>query len=103
VTVKLEIVEQQAVVSVVDHGPGLAPAEQLHIWELFHRAPGIEVQSGSSKVSESLGLGLYICKQLVELHPGGRVGVESSVGQGSTFWFTLPLAGPAPGRSGAAL
>jgi PAS domain S-box-containing protein len=103
VTVKLEIVEQQAVLSVVDHGPGLAPAEQHHIWELFHRAPGIEVQPGSSKVSDSLGLGLHICKQLVELHPGGSVGVESSVGHGSTFWFTLPLAGPAPGRSGAAL
>jgi signal transduction histidine kinase len=91
VTVKLEVVEQQAVVSVVDHGPGLTPAEQRHIWELFHRVPGIEVLSGSSRVSESLGLGLHICKQLVELHPCGRVGVESTVGVGSTFWFRLPL------------
>jgi PAS domain S-box-containing protein len=92
VTVKLEVVEHQAVVSVVDHGPGLAPAEQSHVWELFHRVPGIEVQPGSSKVSGSLGLGLHICKQVVELHPGGHVGVESTVGAGSTFWFQLPLA-----------
>jgi signal transduction histidine kinase len=92
VTVKLEVVEQQAVVSVADHGPGLAPAEQSHVWDLFHRVPGVEVQPGSSKVGGSLGLGLHICKQLVELHPGGRVGVESTVGAGSTFWFRLPLA-----------
>jgi PAS domain S-box-containing protein len=92
VTVRLEIIDQQARVSVVDHGPGLEPAEQRQIWELFHRAPGVEAQPGSGKVSGNLGLGLYICKQLVELHPGGRVGVESAVDQGSTFWFSLPLA-----------
>jgi PAS domain S-box-containing protein len=92
VTVKLEVVENQAVVRVADHGPGLSLKEQSRIWELFHRAPGIEVQSGSSEASGSLGLGLHICKQLVELHPGGSVGVESWVGKGSTFWFRLPAA-----------
>jgi signal transduction histidine kinase len=73
--------------------------EQSRIWELFHRAPGIEVQPGSSQASGSLGLGLHICKQLVELHPGGSVGVESEVGEGSTFWFRLPVVRTAPGAS----
>jgi PAS domain S-box-containing protein len=91
VTVRLEVVESQVVVSVTDHGPGLPQEEQSHIWELFHRVPGIEIQSWSGESSGSLGLGLHICKQLIELHPGGSVGVESIVGGGSTFWFRLPL------------
>jgi PAS domain S-box-containing protein len=91
VTVRLDTVEDQAVVSVADHGPGIPVEEQSRIWELFHRVPGIELQYESGESSGSLGLGLHICKQLVELHPGGSVGVESAVGKGSTFWFRLPL------------
>jgi signal transduction histidine kinase len=90
--VGLEVTAGLAVVSVRDHGPGLPWEEQVRVWELFHRAPGVEVQSGADG---SLGMGLHICKRLVELHPGGRVGVESAVGEGSAFWFRLPLA-PAP-------
>jgi signal transduction histidine kinase len=91
VTVRLEVVEQQAVVRVTDHGPGLPPEEQSRIWEMYHRVPGIAVQSGSGGASGSLGLGLHICKQLIERHPGGHIGVDSAVGAGSTFWFRLPL------------
>jgi signal transduction histidine kinase len=78
-------------VSVVDEGPGLSAAARAHLWERYHRVEGIAVRSGSGI---GLGLGLPISKGIVEGH-GGRVGVESAPGHGSTFWFTLPLA-PAP-------
>lgn len=78
--------EQQVRVWVRDEGPGLPPEEQQLIWERFHRARGIEVQSGTGI---GLGLGLHICRTIIERHQG-QVGVESLPGQGSTFWFTLP-------------
>jgi PAS domain S-box-containing protein len=93
VHVVLELDADAAIVSVRDKGRGL-PAEELQqVWELFHRAPGIELQS-STGGSGSLGLGLYISKRIVKLHHG-QVGVESEEGRGSTFWFRLPLAADA--------
>ena len=91
----LEVESGQARVWVRDQGPGIAPQEQAHIWERFHQVAGIEIQSGSGV---GLGLGLYISKTIIERHHG-QVGVESVRGQGSTFWFTVPLAlpGQAPG------
>jgi PAS domain S-box-containing protein len=82
-------------VSVRDHGPGLPPEEQVRVWELCHRAPGVNVQSDLGLQGSSLGLGLHICKRIVELHPRGQVGIACAVGEGSTFWFQLPLASPA--------
>ncbi|MGZ3668222.1 MAG: sensor histidine kinase, partial [Ktedonobacterales bacterium] len=78
----------EAHVSVRDEGPGLPPDEQRRIWERFHRAKGIEVKQGGGV---GLGLGLHISKTIIDRH-GGRVGVMSAPGRGSTFWFALPLA-----------
>ncbi len=88
VTVGTSLEGTYARVWVRDQGPGLPTAEQGHIWECFYRAPGVQVQRGSSM---GLGIGLYLCREIIQDHHGA-VGVESAPGQGSTFWFTLPLA-----------
>ncbi len=92
VEVGLQVRDRQAQLWVRDAGPGLPPQEQEQIWERFHRAQGIEVQSGTGV---GLGLGLHICRTIIEQHQG-QVGVQSAPGQGSTFWFSLPLATQQP-------
>ena len=88
IEVFLAIEGQLARASVHDEGPGLSPAEQQAIWERFYQVERIKVRSGSGV---GLGLGLHICQTIIEQHQG-QVGVQSSPGEGSTFWFTLPLA-----------
>jgi PAS domain S-box-containing protein len=90
ITTRLEVYGDKAIVSVQDEGPGLPWEEQSRVWEMFHRAPGVAVQSATAGAG-SLGLGLHVCKQIIELHHG-RVGVESVEGHGATFWFSLSLA-----------
>ncbi|MGH2494498.1 MAG: PAS domain-containing sensor histidine kinase [Ktedonobacteraceae bacterium] len=75
-------------ISVRDHGPGLSPVEQERVWERFYRVEGIKRQRGFGL---GLGLGLHICQAIIKQHEG-EVGVESTEGEGSTFWFTLPIA-----------
>lgn len=71
-------------VSVQDYGMGVPEADQPHLFERFFRASG----PGAHKYP-GLGLGLYISAEIVKRH-GGRIWVESQVGRGSTFHFTLP-------------
>jgi signal transduction histidine kinase len=70
-------------VSVSDSGPGIAPEDQARIFEEFQQA------AAGKEQREGTGLGLALSKRLVELH-GGHIWVESELGKGSTFVFTLP-------------
>ncbi|UOE50939.1 PAS domain-containing protein [Mucilaginibacter sp. SMC90] len=71
-------------ITVTDQGPGIPADQTSHIFERYYQAD----RSGGEL--SGLGLGLYICAEIIEKH-GGEIGVESTVGQGSSFWFTLPL------------
>jgi CheY-like chemotaxis protein len=73
-------------VTVSDTGRGIAADQQELIFKRLHQVNASEVPAASRS---GLGLGLYICRELVELH-GGRIWVESQPGQGSAFKFTLP-------------
>jgi signal transduction histidine kinase len=74
----------EVVIAVTDQGIGITPEDLPHIFDRFYRV-------GRVRKAEGTGLGLYIVKRLVEAH-GGRIWVESEVGNGSTFFFTLPIA-----------
>ena len=74
--------------AVVDRGVGIPAAERMHIFDRFYRA------SNAQGITDTgMGLGLYICRRIVEEH-GGRIWVEPTPGGGSTFTVALPLAPP---------
>ncbi|MCO5950937.1 PAS domain-containing sensor histidine kinase [Mucilaginibacter flavidus] len=75
---------EMAKIAVRDTGPGIAPEKITHLFDRYYRAESSGFQNSG------LGLGLYICSEIIKRH-GGDIGVESELGKGSTFWFTLPL------------
>ena len=85
ITVTAAREDDRAHVSVRDTGVGIAVADRDRIFEEFRQA-----REGSSATAEGTGLGLSLTKALVELHHG-RIWLESELGRGSTFNFTLPL------------
>jgi len=88
VHVSLQSTGEVVRVEVTDHGPGIAAEHHPKIFEKFG-----QLDTNVRQSIPSSGLGLYFCKLAVEAH-GGHIGVDSDVGQGSTFWFELPLRGP---------
>jgi len=86
VTVSAREEKSEIAVEVKDTGIGIAPEDQVHLFEKFYR-----VSSEETSDIKGTGLGLAIVKSIVEGH-GGRVWVESEPSQGSTFGFTLPIA-----------
>lgn len=86
IRVTAKTTESELVVCVKDKGIGISEEDQSRLFQPFHRA------ADASKIdAQGSGLGLVVCRRIVEAH-GGRLWVESSPGKGSTFFFTMPLA-----------
>ncbi|MGB4400539.1 MAG: ATP-binding protein [Daejeonella sp.] len=85
-TIKLSFTSQNGIakVSVQDFGIGISPEKLPHLFDRYYRVDPSGIQFSG------LGLGLYISSEIIERH-GGKMGVDSVIGQGSTFWFTLPI------------
>ena len=85
VKIEAKIVNQDFIVSISDTGPGLSEEDQQKIFEEFRQADG-----SSTRKKSGTGLGLSISKKIIEMHKG-NIGVKSTLGKGSTFWFSLPI------------
>ncbi|AFY31669.1 ATP-binding protein [Calothrix sp. PCC 7507] len=70
--------------TVSDNGVGISQQQSEHLFDLYFR-------SSNNRNSISLGLGLYLCKKIINAH-GGEIGVNSALKAGATFWFTLPIS-----------
>ncbi len=95
VWVRAEMIDNFVQIAIQDTGLGISPEDQAHVFTRFYR-----VRTPETDGIEGTGLGLAIVQSLVELH-GGQIGLESRVGEGSTFYFTLPLSPPVPPTSDA--
>jgi signal transduction histidine kinase len=84
VAIKASVTNGSFMVTVSDTGPGITPSDQRKIFEEFQQA-----DNSATKRKGGTGLGLSIAKRIIEMH-GGRLWVESDVGKGSTFLFTIP-------------
>lgn len=92
ITCRAELSAQEIQVSVIDEGIGIDPRDHTAVFEKFR-----QVGETLTDKPKGTGLGLPICKEIVE-HHGGRIWVESELGKGSTFTFTLPVTIPVAER-----
>ncbi|TAK31305.1 MAG: hybrid sensor histidine kinase/response regulator [Chloroflexota bacterium] len=87
IDIALVVRDHAIIVSIADHGVGIPPSKQRHIFERFYCA-----HTGTPYDFGGMGVGLYISKEIIQRH-GGRMWFESKEGKGSTFSFSLPLEG----------
>lgn len=91
VVLNMHYTPDRVVVAVKDNGLGISKKHLPHIFERFFRAE-------KTKNLEGIGLGLYLCRQIIHAHKG-QVWAESEEGKGSTFYFSIPIAGMPPDRN----
>ena len=84
IRIRIEKIVNDVKVSVIDKGPGIPSEKLVNLFDRYYRTDN----SGSQYTG--LGLGLYICSEIIKKH-GGQIGVDSKLGNGSTFWFILPM------------
>ncbi|NMG06352.1 PAS domain-containing sensor histidine kinase [Brasilonema sp. UFV-L1] len=82
ITVDVTVEDDKMRCIVADNGIGMSQQQSEHLFDLYFRGNNV-------RNSLSLGLGLYLCRQIITAH-GGEIGVKSDLGRGATFWFTLP-------------
>ena len=87
VTVAARLDNNNLVVYVSDQGPGISLADQKRLFQSFE-----QLAMTTRRAMQGVGLGLKVCRTLVEAH-GGRIWVESKPGKGTSFFFTIPIKG----------
>lgn len=86
VTVSVVYTEKAITVRVTDEGSGISADEQVKLFDKYYR-----VDKQANQNISGFGIGLYISKEIVQLH-GGNIGVDSASGEGASFWFTIPTS-----------
>ena len=85
VKVTLDIMEKELLVAVTDHGIGISKSDQQKIFQRFYRVSG-----KNEETFPGFGIGLFIAAEIIHRHHG-KIGVDSNIGKGSVFYFSLPL------------
>ena len=85
ITIRGEAAGNRILVTIADEGIGIPLRDHEYIFDRFYR-----VEDGSARSVRGTGLGLYICKTIIEAH-GGRIWVESELGKGTRLTFSLPI------------